>query len=618
MARSIPSAAGDASTGAAITKSELEAAIRQRPAEVDAALQEVSPVGLRMGLHELAPGLGVPLVGDPPVFDCARLAERLIAYLGMVRLLGEFAGLLADGSGLVVTKKQLDNMQMDEAVGLRLFSRTAKARCAIFRGPQFFGSGCLVGPSLVLTCAHVLDQAKQSAGTAPVEVQLANGARIGIDPAPVIYSPPSEADTRLPFSQQDEDYLTGNDMALLRLRVPAGASAAVVDLPDDDWEPTSEAVITLLHLPEGRNVRGYGFGTLSSFANPSKRWGYLSNARPGSSGGACFNVSGQLVGVHQGKTQQSGKQSRFIPLRLIRAELGDAVQSDLWPDYLWSLDGRLNGTLVVGRSDLFECFALLSKPEAKHRLLRIKRLDPNQGLAGLGYSVRLVRELVERLPAGNRVLVLSWPQVLYDDFDAIRKLADTAAAEKLASPDAAADLPGARVGETGTPTVFRGRAERLLTQISGAAARAGEIIWIVIEHANVHLGAQTLALETLASVAGKSANLRVVMIGNEAVSLPDPESRISDLAHSDLQGISLVEYLGPFDDLAVRGFIDRLHQALYGEPPLDKQLGSWSRNIVRELEPVNNRYRLEDMPRVTAKLRAMFAPMMVDGQVPFE
>jgi hypothetical protein len=584
---------------AAITPAQLAQLIHDRKADVDAALQEVSPVGARLGIVELEPVFGVSAETDASLF-----AERVLAYLKMVSLIDEFSAIVSGQQVDLLTPDDLANMQMDPAVGERMARQTAFARCAIYRGGDFQGSGCLLGPSLVLTCAHVLGEAKDDAYP-ETEVLLANNARIGTDSVPVSLSPVSGADSKSPLSALDDDFADGHDYALLRLRVPAGRSTAIVELPAEEWKPSKNAALTVLHFPNGTD-NGMGLGHLGSFSKPSMRWGYVGPAKNGSSGGACFNSRGELIGIHQGKFNGF---SRLVPFSLFRDKLADAVANDISPDYLWSLDGRLEGPLVIGRADLFQCFAIMARSGSPYRMLRIKRSDPTVETSGMGYSIEIVRRLVDRQPNGHRAIILAWPQALHDDFDLVTQLVEKAQDQQLVSAEAGGEAAGVASGETGSATVAKGRIEGLLQQLNDNAEKRGETIWIVVEHATINLGTHTVSLETLASLTPRWPRLRMVLVGNEVLSLPEPEFRISDVSDSTPARVALVEYLGLLDRSEVEAFIRAVYTDFLGDPPKDKWLQAKTDAALDGADMVANRYAPSGLSGIVARLRATLAPL---------
>ena len=570
-----------------------------RSANVDVALQEVSPAGTRLGLAEIEPIVGASAKDNPASF-----AAGTIAYLAEYGLLEQFSAIIAGQTIQAATPEEIANAHIDPAVGTRLFSRTVLARCAIFRGAEFRGTGSLVGPSLVLTCAHVVGGANDDGEIAETHVVLADSQRVGTDDRPVLYSPEADADKVLPLDVNDQVYADHNDFALLRLRVPSGANLSTVGVPEGTWQPTLPAIVALLHFPRGAD-KGVGFGQIEVVTGPRCRWGYNTPTAGGSSGGPCFNTQGELIGIHQGKRDPNHNLARMVPLALFHQSLADEVRKDLWPDYLWSLDGRLSGTLVIGRADLFTAFSLMARPAAASRVLRIRREDPTDPGAGLGYSVELVRKLIERQPVGHRALVLSWPQALFDDFDIIKRLGAVAREQQIAGPTAGEDVAGAAEGQTGHATVVKARAESLLGDLATRAEQRGDTIWIVVENANFNLGGQVVSLETLANLVPRWSQLRMVLIGNEAVSLADQEVRISDVAAGRETRLPLVEYLGPFSRAVIEEFFDRVYQARMGEALASAQRMVWANKVLAGLTAINNRYPLSDLHTVSDRIRAL-------------
>ena len=573
---------------------ELETALATRAGDVEAALLAVSPAGRRVGLAELRPLSGIDREKQPSEF-----AAWIVKYLETFELIDEFSAILRGQHGGPLTPDEIANMQMAPEVGERFFRRTVFARCAIYRGGSFRGSGCLVGPSLVLTCAHVLDARNENDQFADVEVMLATSVRVGTHERPVRMALPAPADTVCPLSKRDLDYGDHDDFALLRMRLPAGSNATTVGLPKP-WKPTTDAHIAILHYPKGTE-QGVGWANLSSFRKPSARWCYVSPAEAGSSGGPCFNVLGEIVGIHQGRMANA---SRFVPFERFRERISGDIAHDLAPANLWSIRGLIDGTLVIGRRELFVIFAKMAEPDCGFRTLRIRRLDPSLGPEGLGFSVQLVRELVERRPDGHRALSLAWPQALYDDFDIIDELARVAQLEGLVGPQAAQENDGAATGETGFATAAKGRADRLARALQAAAERAGLTLWIIVEHTSTELGRQTIALETLASLIARWPRLRFVLVGNETVRLPDPDYTLSalDVPDPPVAGI-LSEFITGFERKEVEEFIDSFHADQFNAPPLPQQRRNWTDDALKGLNPVGSRYPLSDLPTVVKRLR---------------
>ena len=582
----------------AIGTDELAVALDQRCGDVDSALYAVSPVGRRIGLAELAPLFGVSRD------DHAKFAARIVGYLVTFSLIDEFTAILR-GQGSQVSAEAMVNMRMAPGAGERFFRRTIFSRCAIYRGDEFKGSGCLVGPSLVLTCAHVLEAANQNDEFDDVQILLATRVWARAFPKPAHLELPAASDTADALSEHDDDYLDHNDFALLKLRLPAGSNASTVSIPGK-YAPTRDAVVAILDYPRGED-KGVGWAFIGAFDKPSARWCYTAPTQDGSSGAACFNASGEFIGIHQGKIA-NGK--RFVPYDRFRSTIDKAISLDLGPSYLWSLDGRLAGTLVIGRRDLFVAFAKMAEPGCGFRTMRIYRLDPALGYAGLGFSVRLVQELVRRRPDGHRALTLAWPQALYADFDIIDELAKVAHADGLIAHAVSDEHDGVATGETGFATAAKARADLLVRELHAAAERNGETIWIVVEHATVDLGRQTIALETLAALVQRWPRLRIVLVGNETVRLPDSEFPVTalDVANAPTTG-TLVEFVTGFERKDVEDFIDRFHEDRLDGPPTAMQRKGWTNAVLDDLIASGTRYKLGDLSTAIDRLRAIFRPL---------
>lgn len=582
-----------------ITAKALEQLLRNHAADVEKGVRGVGPVGVNIGVNELQLFLGCDARREPAIF-----AARAVAYFTAHGLIDEFSALIRQDHVAAAQKAarkaiaQDLGMHMTQEVAQRLMNETIAARCAILSDGAPKGSGCLVSPRLVLTCAHVLGEARADGSFPPVEVVLSTNMRVGTDDRPVKFSVQAKADNKLPLSGNDTDFANADDFALLRMRLPAGANATVAQIETDDWTPKGSDLVTLFHFPDGKD-QGIGFGLITKFDEPSVRWSYRSETQGGSSGGGCFNVNGALIGLHQGvmDPDKSKKIGRLIPYRRFRDIIAPEIAADLAPAHLWSVDGHLDGTLVIGREALFTAFAKLGERGSTYRTLRVRRLDPAQGGEGLGYTVSLVQKLIQRRTDGHSAITLGWPQVLQQDFDVIARLAQLALARGLAVP--APDAAGSAADPAGS-------ARTLLRALDEAAATTGETLWIVIEHSPTPLGGQTAALEALASEIPLWPNMRLVLVGNESVSLAGPEFRVSDIGASDLPGVALVEYIRPFERGAIEAFIDLIHKDFVGEKPSARQRAIWTDHVLNGLTETSGSYALADLPEVARRLRRKF------------
>lgn len=548
-----------------LTAADVAIALREVPGSVQAALAAASPEGSTFGLAEYKVLFLLDYAIEPDLF-----ANRLIDFLAKRDLLDRFATVLRSEAAPQIAPATLRaNQSTPLELGRWFYARTTLARCRIRLGGVFAGSGFLVGPSLVLTCAHVIEGADDD--LKQVEIELQNSQRLQVRAPAVALSPPAAADRTSPLPSDDAAYQT-NDFALLRMVFPVGADLSIVSIGSRDWAPTTDAAVFILHFPDGQD-EGVGNGTLASFASPSARWSYRAPTLPGSSGGACFNSQGLLIGLHQGSLSQ-GK--RMIPLRRIAGEIVDRVAADLRPSGVWSVDGKLEGTLAIGRKELFLALDRMTERNSGFRVLRILRNDAAAGPDGLGFSVELVKTVLSIGAGNHRVVTLGWPAALFDQFDIVQALAQIAEVEQVVV-DASRQINGIAKGETGYATVVAAQADQLVRLLNSAAERNEQLIWIVIEHCFADMGRQTIALEALAAAVERWPMLRLVLVGNETVRLAGTQYTIDQLNLPDAPSSgTLLEFLRPVDRSDIEDFIREVYLDLLGEAAPDALVNAWA------------------------------------------
>ena len=576
---------------------ELRDALRDRPTEVDEALKASGPTNTSIGISALQALLGG---SAEPVFS-----EKLHQYLTMLNQIGQFTSIYRGRRGAAEDALARVNASTPINVGQAFYATTARARCRIHRNGAFQGSGCVVGPSLALTCAHVLgDQDEDS--FPKVELVLDSSQRVSVYPRPVAIARPADADSTTPLDGNDTVYKENDDFALLRMQIPMGAHGPTVRLPDPpEWQPSIGAAIDILHFPDGEDT-GVGRAKLESFQNPTTRWSYTdAPTEPGSSGGACFNSMGQIVGIHQGAIA-NGK--RMVPLSRFWKRIRDPIIEDLAPIAIWSLDDRLSGNLVIGRDDLFMAFRILANPAAQQRGLRVRR-GTDGTIDGLGYTVEILHRLIARRPDSHRAFIISWPQATMDNFDLIDNMARRAADELLVDASVALAQDGIAPGETGEATVSLARAEQLVGALHESAEKAGRILWLIFEHSQVELGEQVTQLETLAALALRWPMLRLVIVGNETVRLPDAEYSLSDI-NAGVGGPGLlVEQLGLFNRQHVLNFIKRACETWTGEEPVPAEANLLANQALAGIPANGNSYPAAHLPQVAARLKERMSHM---------
>ena len=282
-------------------REEIEEAIREHRAAATKSLAAVQ--------------FGVPM---PLTVDSLRAAANVL-HIGLEELwvdqlvrLGEvdrFAeSLRAQGVPLDAPPPEVfdDHVDLDK---LGLFAPQAKAfRCLVRVNGQVAGTGCLIGPSLVLTAWHVV---------------AVNPPRLPQMPTPqveVILSDQSKQDVIVPFGfesfcgdaefegyapRADSDVIDRNDVALLVMRRPAAAHLGYARLPSTVREVASRSTVFLVHFPDGDD-KGVGVGKISKIRRVTARWRHDICSLHGSSGvrvstgtcssPACTRADGAAVG----------------------------------------------------------------------------------------------------------------------------------------------------------------------------------------------------------------------------------------------------------------------------------------------------------------------------------
>ncbi|XVV17198.1 effector-associated domain EAD1-containing protein [Actinoplanes sp. CA-131856] len=180
----------------------------------------------------------------------------------------------------------------------QLEARTCRIDAETGNGYAPFGTGFLVGPSLCLTADHVIEEAR-SKGYEPVALRLRfpDGEVFRPDADPIAARSPrspvdelAEPGGRLP----EADHL---DFAVLRVAGGPGDSRGWVStLRERALERYDELMI--LHHLDGES-QTMAFGPAIGFNGNSTRLRHTVNTSHGSSGAPLFDVSLNLVALHQ-------------------------------------------------------------------------------------------------------------------------------------------------------------------------------------------------------------------------------------------------------------------------------------------------------------------------------
>ena len=241
--------------------------------------------------------------------------------------------------------------------------RVERQVCLVRSGAKK-GTGFLVGPDLVLTCYHVVDNhLRGEALAAAVQVKFdyrrtltgfappyEGGNWITIDPQwPIPRAPYSQADITLAGEPADDEL----DFALLKLAQPVGqmnppgdpVPRGWIDLSRDPNVPPAQEPILIVQHPEDANQPQQQMPLQIAFATPGfvglngngMRLVYLPSTRRGSSGSPVFDRSLQAVALHHNRGQINPNavglvsNNRGVPLGKIRAALSAEVRSLLVP-----------------------------------------------------------------------------------------------------------------------------------------------------------------------------------------------------------------------------------------------------------------------------------------------
>ncbi|HKP77900.1 MAG TPA: serine protease, partial [Phenylobacterium sp.] len=291
------------------------------------------------------------------------------------------AALSAQGVSLGDQVLAFDDTHWDIRRTPEFFSRAEVFRCRVLADGAPTGSGILVGPSTVLTAWHVVAAAAPDEPQEParrVQVEVAGGRRIEAA-APwrfESYCGSLEYQKRLPKTDAEVD--NRHDLALLSLREPVGLHSGFATLPPQPYDYHGPAAMAVVHFPEGED-HGIGMGRLRKLPGLTARWGHDVQTAGGSSGGGCFDTRYQLIGVHQGR---AGRGGRLVPAVRFPAAVIQAIAEDEAPPTLWSLDGTLGTSLVVGRDMLFQAYAA-ARRDGRARGLWVKRIDTVNDVSGL-------------------------------------------------------------------------------------------------------------------------------------------------------------------------------------------------------------------------------------------
>ncbi|WP_375412142.1 trypsin-like serine peptidase [uncultured Bradyrhizobium sp.] len=581
-----------------VDKADIVDAIKNSPGEAAAALLAIQ-AGSAAPVSMDAIKAAADALHQPVETIAADEIERL-------NLNEAFAlALKARGVMIDIENVELKDTQFPPDLLRKFLSRGEAFRCRIAVDRNVTGSGCLIGPSLVLTAWHVIATAPPGQ-TDPadhlIEVLLSDSTRRRAAAKPYYVSTSTGAEFLGDLPTKDDDFKGFNDVALIKLERPDGSRLGFASLPSPSPDIKSRSSIMLLHFPQGADL-GFGFGKISkAFPKVTARWAHDVDADAGSSGGPCFNTRFALVGLHQGKFVA---KRRLVPVKLFADDIRQLVERDVAPPLLWSLDGTIQGPLVVGRDLFFEAVAAATRPASRVRGVRVKRRDVTQGSTGLAFSLEMLMQVLARNPGAHRTIRINFEPPYIDLIDDIRQRARAAG---LDIPPVEAGA-GARVGETTLEAAINDRSRNLAVQLNAASDSSGQLLWFLFDNPPVGLNdAERYTFEGFIGAALKQPRLRLALAGYETISTPGEEFVNAGMADTDGAPGVVVEYFGLFSRGDVEQLLKRACQdlGLTVDPAVITDRAS---QILLGLNSINGQYSAADLQTVGGRATQQLASL---------
>ncbi len=583
-------------------EADIAAAIAAYPAQSAAALAAVQ-LGRADPIRPEAIATAAALLG--------RKAEELwVEQLRHRDLLDRFAEALgAQGVALGVQGVALappaDFGDHVTAALVAFLPRVLAFRCRVLVNGEVRGTGCLVGPSTVLTASHVLgdDEAGNRQAPPGLKVRLSDNTEQALAYPPLYESPAERGEYRGIAPTSDAAVAGRSDVVLLRMGRPAGAHLGFAPLPPAGTAAGGRRVLFLAHYPGGQD-QGLGIGAFSKIRGMTARMRHTIATGAGSSGGACFDGGLLLAGIHQAAF------GRFVPCGPWIEAVRPAIEQDRSPSRLWSLDRTETGPLVIGR-DLFSAAIAAAMPrDAAVRGVRQKRLDVLGGATGLAFSHDILAQLLLRRGAEHLLVRIPFDAPVADFAADLRR---RTVAAGLALPGAAA-APGVAAGQSAAEATARADAAILSGAIGAAADAAGRTVWYFADNPNVALSEPTrLAFEAFVAAALSEPRIRLVLAGFETMSLPGAEFATPGDAAAGGQAGLVVEFLGGFTRPDILGFLTLAAEDLMGGA-VPAVIANAADVALNGLQAFNGRYPAAELRTVADRLRPQLRVWREQGQ----
>ncbi|UQS16293.1 trypsin-like peptidase domain-containing protein [Pseudomonas sp. HS6] len=492
-------------------------------------------------------------------------------------------------------------------------ARMDSFRCTIRVHGDVKGSGILVGPSSVLTAWHVIakDNPKPvQEAVSKIDVVLADGRKIAVallsasSPCGEVEWPPTGG--RAP--ENDSEVEDTHDIALLRLKTPAGIHLTYAPLAAPPYAFKSPAAVVLVSCPQGE-WRGVEFAKLQRLRNLTARWGYdVKGNRGGSSGGGCFDNQFALAGIHQGRAQGLG---RLIPLIRFHGQVKEAIANDELPPMLWSLDGTPQSNVIVGRDYFFIGYQSAMRGAPRARGLWIRRVNMVNDQSGLPFSFQILESLVARSP-NTRLIRISFDSIVHDLPNEIaRRAIDAGLAVQPPNPQA-----GAGVDQTEPEAMVADRARRVAQLLDERAHEQGIRLWVFFDHPSVVFGDEPRwALTAFVDQAMRMENLRIALAGFELVQMPGAQYEFPGDAIGEGPPGLMIEYLTNIKSEDLHSVIDTATEDL--KRPISKEFAEeWVEEALEGLNSVNGKYDSNLRTIVASRLQKRLQQLCKKGPRP--
>lgn len=469
-------------------------------------------------------------------------------------------------------------------------------KCRILVDGRPAGSGCMIGPSLLLTAWHVVSDQATKARLSRVEVEfLPGGTPVAAAEEPVALSPCTDEELEGRLPQDDACYDDRNDFAVLRLTRAMGMNRGYIDLPEDGPGITAGSAIVIPHFPEGKNV-GQTFGCVRRFNGLTARWLHTGGTTEGSSGAPCFDTSYRLAGMHQGRWFSQG---RMVPVARVLPLLREAVRSDKTPIVPWSLDGTMDTALVIGRDVFFEVMQAAGRAQTRVRGVFVRRLGQDDAGMELAATMQMAQWLLDRIPREAIRIRMDADSYASDFFEGLSKKLHTVGLD-VAPPNLPA---GVRPGDTTLEAASKAEGEAFATAVDQAVGEA-RLLWILLDNPSDGLSQTTrFRLEGFVAAVLRRPRLRLVVTGFETIGFASAELETILVEERFGEPVLAAEWLGGITAGDVANVFERAYSAL-GRPIERSQADRLSGDVLQGLANVNGRYPRAVQPEVAARVKA--------------